>query len=49
MTKIELKVTDEVLTEHRKKRICSEPKVKNGYLARYAKLVSSDDKGAIRE
>ena len=27
--------------------VCPEPKVKTGYLARYAKLVSSADKGAI--
>ena len=45
--KIELKVSDEVLAERRAKWVCPEPKVKNGYLARYAKLVSSADKGAI--
>ena len=27
--------------------VCPEPKIKTGYLARYAKLVSSADKGAI--
>ena len=44
---IELKVPDEVLAERRAKWVCPEPKVKTGYLARYAKLVSSADKGAI--
>ncbi len=44
---IELKVSDEVLAERRKAWGCPEPKVKTGYLARYAKLVSSADKGAI--
>jgi dihydroxy-acid dehydratase len=44
---IELKVSDEGLAERRAKWVCPEPKVKPGYLARYAKLVSSADKGAI--
>ena len=47
--KIELKVSDEVLAERRAKWVCPEPKVKTGYLARYAKLMSSADKGAIRQ
>lgn len=46
---IELKVTDAELEERRKEWVCPEPKVKTGYLARYAKLVSSADKGAILE
>ena len=46
---IELKVDDAVLAERRAKWVCPEPKVKTGYLARYAKLVSSADKGAILE
>ena len=46
---IELKVSDEVLAERRAKWVCPEPKIKTGYLARYAKLVSSADKGAILE
>ena len=45
--KIELKVPDEVLAERRANWVCPEPKVKTGYLARYAKLVTSADKGAI--
>ena len=46
---IQLKVSDEVLAERRAKWVCPEPKIKTGYLARYAKLVSSADKGAILE
>ena len=44
---ITLKVSDEVLAARRAAWVCPEPKVKTGYLARYAKLVSSADKGAI--
>ena len=45
--KIELKVSDQELETRRAKWVYPEPKVKTGYLARYAKLVSSADKGAI--
>ncbi len=45
--KIELKVSDEELAKRRAAWVCPEPKVTTGYLARYAKLVSSADKGAI--
>ena len=45
--KIELKVSDDELKNRRENTILKEPKVKTGYLARYAKLVSSADKGAI--
>ena len=45
--KIELKVSEAELETRRKNWVCPEPKVKTGYLARYAKLVSSADKGAI--
>jgi len=45
--KIHLNVSDEVLEARRAAWVCPEPKVKTGYLARYAKLVSSADKGAI--
>ena len=44
---ITLQVSDEELAARRSKWVCPEPKVKTGYLARYAKLVSSADKGAI--
>ena len=46
---IELKVSDEELEARRAQWVCPEPKIKTGYLARYAKLVSSADKGAILE
>ena len=46
---IELKVTDEELAKRRAAWVCPEPKIRTGYLARYAKLVSSADKGAILE
>ena len=45
--RIELKVSDEELARRKAAWVCPEPKVKTGYLARYAKLVSSADKGAI--
>ncbi len=46
---IELLVSEEELAARRAEWVCPEPKVKTGYLARYAKLVSSADKGAILE
>lgn len=45
--KIELKVSDEELAKRRAAWVCPEPRIKTGYLARYAKMVSSADKGAI--
>lgn len=46
---IVLKVDDATLAERKAKWVCPEPKIKTGYLARYAKMVSSADKGAILE
>ena len=46
---IRLEVSDEELAKRRAEWKAPEPKVKTGYLARYAKLVSSADKGAILE
>ena len=46
---IQLKVSGEELEARRAKWVCPEPKIKTGYLARYAKMVSSADKGAILE
>lgn len=43
------KISDEELELRRKTYIAPEPKIKTGWLARYAKLVSSADKGAILE
>ena len=45
--RIQLNVPDEELEKRRAAWVCPAPKVKTGYLARYAKLVSSADKGAI--
>ena len=42
-------VDDATLAERKAKWVCPEPKIKTGYLARYAKMVSSADKGAILE
>ena len=47
--KIHLDVSDEELARRKAEWKAPEPKVKSGYLARYAKLVSSADKGAILE
>ena len=47
--KITLEVSEEELSKRRAAWVCPEPKVKTGYLARYAKLVSSADKGAVLE
>ncbi len=47
--KITLEVSEEELVARRAAWVCPEPKVKTGYLARYAKLVSSADKGAVLE
>ncbi len=45
--KITLEVSDEELAKRKAAWVCPPPKVTEGYLARYAKLVSSADKGAI--
>lgn len=42
-------VSDEELAERRKKWQPREPKVTTGYLARYAALVTSGNRGAILE
>ncbi len=44
---IELEVSDEELKRRKEKWQAPEPKVKSGYLARYAKLVTSASTGAI--
>lgn len=45
--KLELKVSDEVLAERKKNFVAPEPKATEGYLARYAKLVTSASTGAV--
>ena len=44
---LNVKLSEEELAERRKHWICPEPKVKKGYLARYASLVSSAAQGAV--
>ena len=44
---ITLEVDETVLAARKAAWVCPEPKVKTGYLARYARLVSSADRGAI--
>ncbi len=44
---IVLDVSDEELAKRKAEWVCPEPKVKTGYLARYAKMVSSADRGAV--
>ena len=47
--KLELDVTDEVLAERKAKWQPREPKVTTGYLARYASMVTSGNRGAVLE
>ncbi|MCQ2500089.1 MAG: dihydroxy-acid dehydratase [Lachnospiraceae bacterium] len=47
--KLELDVSDEVLAERRKNWKPRQPKITTGYLARYAKLVTSGNRGAVLE
>ena len=47
--KITLEVPDNILAQRKSMLVMPEPKVKSGYLARYAKLVTSADKGAVLE
>ena len=44
---INVKVSDEILASRRANLVPREPNIKTGWLARYAKLVSSADRGAI--
>ena len=46
---ITLQVSDEELAARKAAWVCPEPRIKTGYLARYAKLVTSADRGAILE
>ncbi len=46
-TSLNVKVSDEELGERKAKWQPREPKVKTGYLARYQKMVTSGDKGAV--
>jgi dihydroxy-acid dehydratase len=46
---ITLQVEEAELERRRAKWVCPEPRIKTGYLARYAKMVSSADRGAVLE
>ncbi|MGN1185309.1 MAG: dihydroxy-acid dehydratase, partial [Oliverpabstia sp.] len=48
-TKLELLVSDEVLAERKANWKPRQPKVTTGYLARYASMVTSGNRGAILE
>ncbi len=45
--KLEVKLDDAELAKRKATWVCPEPKVKTGYLARYAKLVTSANTGAV--
>ena len=45
--KLELKVDGAELTKRKAAWVCPEPKVKSGYLARYARMVTSANTGAV--
>ena len=47
--KIEVKISDEEMNKRTLEWKPREPKIKTGYLARYASLVTSDNRGAILE
>ena len=44
---INVQVSEEVLAQRRAKLVRPEPKIKTGWLSRYARLVSSADQGAV--
>lgn len=46
---VQLEVSDETLAERRKNWTPREPKIKTGYLSRYASLVTSANRGAVLE
>ena len=46
---IQLLVDESALAARRAAWTCPEPKIKTGYLARYAKLVTSAARGAVLE
>ena len=46
---ISFAVSEEELSARKAKWACPAPRIQTGYLARYAKLVTSADKGAVLE
>ncbi len=47
--KIDMQVDEETLAARKAAWVCPEPRIKTGYLARYAKLVTSAARGAVLE
>ncbi len=47
--RLDLAIDETELARRKKKWAMPEPKIKNGYLARYARLVTSASKGAVLE
>ena len=47
--KIQLLVDEDTLARRKAQWVCPEPRIKTGYLARYAKLVTSAARGAVLE
>ncbi len=47
--RIDMQVDEATLAERRAAWVCPEPRIKTGYLARYAKLVTSAARGAVLE
>ena len=48
-TSLSVEVSDEVMADRRKLWVAREPKITTGYLARYAAMVTSGNRGAILE
>ena len=46
---ITLEVDEKTMAERKAKWVCPEPKIKTGYAARYAKLVTSAARGGVLE
>ncbi len=46
-SKVNVRISDEEMEERRKTWVCPEAKIKTGWLGRYARLVTSANKGAI--
>jgi dihydroxy-acid dehydratase len=46
---LNVRLTDEEFAARREKYVCPEPRVKTGYLSRYARLVTSSNTGAVLE
>ncbi len=47
--KIDVKISDKEMKARKKKWKAPEAKIKDGYMARYARMVTSGDRGAVLE